>query len=365
MLLFFSSSPERGELDDIPDDVLTSDELDAEALSKMSVTELCRFKCKVLFTGSLLRSNHPEFFNDHFMKHPVIFISMDSCVSLSFGNFVQALCNAVAQKWISETEDFRITILDPARDSFEALKQKLQRYKKVTDLPANEMVNYTARWSSEDKRAALDVLNPLYKMMFKDNNHLRKGLLIGVFEVQMAEMGSGANSIKDIHMIPVEENNIQHSIHLAARAHSGRGMDALTDSFWFNEAEAEQMLDNGTKGTVDIADHKSFILQTIQKRYNGYYIGRFSGKYNPWSVMFYIQNLCPILSSRAFIGGAVVTGNIESAARMYWVATGTTRLIDVFIEKYPNEISYLTESHSRASNKQIRNLGFARPSKFR
>ncbi|KAJ2818976.1 hypothetical protein GGI24_004932 [Coemansia furcata] len=34
---------------------------------------------------------------------------------------------------------------------------------------------------------------------------------------------------------------------------------------------------------------------------------------------------------------------IESAAKEYWVTTGTTRLIDKFIEEYPNEISRITE----------------------
>lgn len=63
----------------------------------------------------------------------------------------------------------------------------------------------------------------------------------------MAEMGSGSNSFKNIRMVPAEEDDIQLSIHLAARAHSGRGIDALTDVFWFNDVEVEQMLDNGTK----------------------------------------------------------------------------------------------------------------------
>ncbi|KAJ2116668.1 hypothetical protein IW146_001357 [Coemansia sp. RSA 922] len=56
--------------------------------------------------------------------------------------------------------------------------------------------------------------------MFKDNNHLRKGLLIGIFEVQMAEMVSGCNSIKDIPVVPVEENDIRGGISLSDERHT-------------------------------------------------------------------------------------------------------------------------------------------------
>ncbi|KAJ2252733.1 hypothetical protein EV176_007518, partial [Coemansia sp. RSA 451] len=100
--------------------------------------------------------------------------------------------------------------------------------------------------------------------MLKDNKHLIKGLLFGVFEIPLTEMGSGANNIKDIRMVPTEENDIRGSILSASHPHSGSGMDALTDSFWFNTNEVELMLDNSTRWCAKIAQHKPLIMQTIR-----------------------------------------------------------------------------------------------------
>ncbi|KAJ2490247.1 hypothetical protein GGI11_009215 [Coemansia sp. RSA 2049] len=57
-------------------------------------------------------------------------------------------------------------------------------------------------------------------------------------------MGSGANNIKDIRMVPCEESDIQGNILSTSHPHSGSGLDALTDSFWFNVNEIELMLDS-------------------------------------------------------------------------------------------------------------------------
>ncbi|KAJ1925719.1 hypothetical protein LPJ71_000078 [Coemansia sp. S17] len=179
--------------------------------------------------------------------------------------------------------------------------------------------------------------------MLKDNDNLRKGLLFGVFEIPLTEMGSGANNIKDIRMIPAEESDIQGSILTAAHPHSGCGMDALTDSFWFNAHEVEQMLDNSTKWCTRIAKHKTFILQTIKKWYNGYYIGRFRGKYNPWSVSSFIEALCGLLSQTTSDMEADIAAITKSAARAYWVTTGTTGLIEAQIDRHRPQFIHLAK----------------------
>ncbi|KAJ1914752.1 hypothetical protein LPJ71_002239 [Coemansia sp. S17] len=179
--------------------------------------------------------------------------------------------------------------------------------------------------------------------MLKDNDNLRKGLLFGVFEIPLTEMGSGANNIKDIRMIPAEESDIQGSILTAAHPHSGCGMDALTDSFWFNAHEVEQMLDNSTKWCTRIAKHKTFILQTIKKWYNGYYIGRFRGKYNPWSVSSFIEALCGLLSQTTSDEEADIAAITKSAARAYWVTTGTTGLIEAQIDRHRPQFIHLAK----------------------
>ncbi|KAJ2333455.1 hypothetical protein GGI00_002323, partial [Coemansia sp. RSA 2681] len=324
LLLFFSMSPELDYLEAMPDSVISSGSgFGAQAVSEMNVVGLCRKKRECLFKDSLLQTKYPGFFAEHFMKYPVLYISLSKCKGASFGTFIRALCDTiatVAQKWIEEVELSDIKVSLRARYPFEQLKSALELFQKCRSLPEVQMSGYTdlaqslfkvistfiakqfgqylllideydipfisihlADWNSQDKKAALDVMKALFHDMLKDNKYLLKGLLFGVFEIPLTEMGSGANNIKDIRMIPAEESDIQGSILTAAHPHSGCGMDALTDSFWFNAHEVEQMLDNSTKWCTRIAKHKPFILQTIKKWYNGYYIGRFRGKYNPWS----------------------------------------------------------------------------------
>ncbi|KAJ1996831.1 hypothetical protein GGI06_006662, partial [Coemansia sp. S85] len=317
------------------------------------------------------------------MKYPVLYISLSECKGASFGIFLKSLGNTlagVAQKWVEEIELTRAQVSDRARYSFEQLKRKLLVYENASDLPASLMAEHAeltqslfqaistfiakqfgqylllideydipfisihlAKWSEEDKQAALDVMKTLFQKMLKDNDNLRKGLLFGVFEIPLTEMGSGANNIKDIRMIPAEESDIQGSILTAAHPHSGCGMDALTDSFWFNAHEVEQMLDNSTKWCARIAKHKPLILRTIKKWYNGYYIGRFRGKYNPWSVSSFIEALCGLLSQTTSDKEADIAAITKSAARAYWVTTGTTGLIEAQIDRHRSQFIHLAK----------------------
>ncbi|KAJ2813113.1 hypothetical protein H4S07_000923 [Coemansia furcata] len=383
LLLFFSSSLELGKLENIPNSALASVGLGAQAVSEMDIVSLCRKKRECLFKDSLLLTKYPGFFKEHFMKYPVLYISLSECKGASFGIFLKALGNtlaSVAQKWIEEIELASTAVSIRACHPFEQLKRKVQAYESSSDLPASQMVEHAeltqslfqalstfiakqfgqylllideydipfisihlAKWSSEDKIAALDVMKTLFQKMLKDNDNLRKGLLFGVFEIPLTEMGSGANNIKDIRMIPAEESDIQGSILTAAHPHSGCGMDALTDSFWFNAQEVEQMLDNSTKWCTRIAKHKTFILRTIKTWYNGYYIGRFRGKYNPWSVSSFIEALCGLLSQTTSDKEADIAAITKSAARAYWVTTGTTGLIEVQIDRHRLQFIHLAK----------------------
>ncbi|KAJ2323549.1 hypothetical protein GGI00_005591, partial [Coemansia sp. RSA 2681] len=195
-----------------------------------------------------------------------------------------------------------------------------------------------------------------------DNLYMCKSLLIGVFEVQMAGMGSGANSIVDIRLIPALEKDIRHSITRASVPHSRDGMDALTDAFWFNEAEVELLVVSSIGQYLHTADDKAVVLQTIREWYDGYCIGRFCGKYIPWSVISYVQDLRSILNdctpSRSaqgmLVDGATLAADANLAATNYWVSTGTTRLIDAYIKQYPvpiirlmTRLIYEFEAHIR------------------
>ncbi|KAI9478925.1 hypothetical protein BX667DRAFT_514010 [Coemansia mojavensis] len=314
------------------------------------------------------------------MKYPVLNISFRKCKGESFGDFIINLCGAiaaVAQQWLDNYHE------DKSKDSpdkdalYKCLNRIVDKYGSISfgsgssgaqytnlairmfemlsraicraygqyillvdeyDIPFTS--TYLAKWSKDDKHTARNIMKLLYQTMLKDNNHLIKGVLFGVFEVPLTEMGSGANNIKEIRMVPTDEKDIRASILTADCPHSRDGLDALTDSFWFNAKEVEQMLDQSTSWCAKVADYKMFIMDQIREWYNGYFIGRFKGKYNPWSVSSYIETLCTLLSNQDTPDIKEVA---RSAARKYWVTTGTTEMIDAQIDRYPSEFIHMAK----------------------
>ncbi|KAJ2743645.1 hypothetical protein GGI20_003592 [Coemansia sp. BCRC 34301] len=366
-----TSSLELDKLENIPNSVLSGNGgLGAGAASEMDIAALCRKK-------------------RHFMKYPVLYISLSECKGASFGTFIRALCDTlanVAQKWIEEVEITEAKISIRARHSLKQSQDGLDFFYKARMVPEIQMAGYTdlaqslfqalstfiakqfgqylllidkydipfisislAKWSGEDKQAALGGLKTLFQAMLKVSTRtlhshdkmyaigtnsfillgtcriasiFLKGLLFGVFEIPLTEMGSGANNIKDIRMVPAEESDIQGRILAAAHPHLGCGMDALTDSFWFNAHEVEQMLDNSTEC---------------------YYIGRLRGKYNPWSVSSFIEALCRLLGQTTGDEEADIAAITKSAARAYWVTTGTTGLIEAQIDRHRPQFIHLAK----------------------
>ncbi|KAI9468654.1 hypothetical protein BX667DRAFT_534404 [Coemansia mojavensis] len=333
LLLFFSCMPEQAKVKTMPDSLLCNGDITAEDVAQMDLATKCRLKRERLFEDSLLRKLHPKFYHEHFMKYPVLHINFSRCKGNTLGDFIDA-----------ELPEFeRLNRL--VRTMFEALSDFVAevdgRYILLVDeydIPFTSI--YLAKWNKDDKQAARNLMKLLYQTMFKDNDNLIKGVLFGVFEVPLTEMGSGANNIKEIRMVPTDEKDIRASILTADCPHSRDGLDALTDSFWFNAKEVEQMLDQSTSWCAKVADYKMFIMDQIREWYNGYFIGRFKGKYNPWSVSSYIETLCALLNSQ-------VTPDIKevarSAARKYWVTTGTTEMIDAQIDRYPSEFIHMAK----------------------
>ncbi|KAJ2810766.1 hypothetical protein FBU31_007914, partial [Coemansia sp. 'formosensis'] len=207
LLLFFSSSLELGKLENIPSSALSSVGLGAQAVSEMDIASLCRKKRECLFKDSLLQTKYPDFFKDHFMKYPVLYISLSKCQGASFGIFLKALSNtlaSVAQKWVEEIELAGTAVSVRARHPFKQLKSELELHHKSRSMPASQMVEHAeltqslfqalsafvaqqfgqyillideydipfisihlAKWSSEDKQAALNVMKALFQDMLK------------------------------------------------------------------------------------------------------------------------------------------------------------------------------------------------------
>ncbi|KAJ2808618.1 hypothetical protein H4R20_000777 [Coemansia guatemalensis] len=336
LLLFFSLSPELDYLTSIPDRVIHNSVVENNDIAELDLAAKCRLKRECLFEDSLLKTMHPAFYCEHFMKYPVLNISLSNCKGESLGDFIIKLCSAieeVAQRWVDDLEVLG-TIIDPlAKESLEHLKKTLQFLKSMALMQSSQIIEYTGVVQVLFKQLSAFITKQYGRYLLLDNKHLIKGLLFGVFEIPLTEMGSGANNIKDIRMIPAEKNDIQGSILSASHPHSGSGMDALTDSFWFNASEVELMLDSSTKWCSQIATHKPYIMQTIRDWYNGYFIGRFRGKYNPWSVSSFIESLCNLLNQSG-TEPVDIEGIVKSAARPYWVTTGTTGLIEEQIDRH-------------------------------
>ncbi|KAJ1830031.1 hypothetical protein LPJ63_005189 [Coemansia sp. RSA 2711] len=303
LLLFFSQSPEHEYLASISDSIIEDSQAGDGGITQMDLATKCRLKREALFKGSLLQTMHPEFFHEHFMRYPVLHLSL-------------------SEYFVAHTYGRYILLIDEY------------------DIPF--ITVHLANWSKEDKQAAQGILKLLFQTMLKDNKHLIKGLLLGVFEIPLTEMGSGANNIKDIRMVPTEVNDIESSILSADQPHTGSGIDALTDSFWFNAKEVELMLENSIGWCPRIARHKPFIMDEIRSWYNGYFIGRFRGKYNPWSVSSFIEELCIVLN-QSQSRRTNIKRIVQTAARSYWVTTGTTGLIEAQIDRHRAQFTELAQ----------------------
>ncbi|KAJ2381726.1 hypothetical protein GGI23_007520, partial [Coemansia sp. RSA 2559] len=70
-------------------------------------------------------------------------------------------------------------------------------------------------------------------------------------------------------MVPFKDVTGNGSIFNANNKHTGMGLDALTDSFWFNPKEIEKLLDQSAIRFPQIADNKGIIMSTIKEWYNG------------------------------------------------------------------------------------------------
>ncbi|KAJ1851018.1 hypothetical protein LPJ73_003194, partial [Coemansia sp. RSA 2703] len=316
------------------------------------------------------------------MKYPVISISFSRCKGSTLGEFIIDLCKIIevaAQVWLKQYKSIGSDADQNSSMEVEELKEVIRITKDLRKKPGSEIADYShivyelftslsnfvyswfghyillvdeydmpfvtitlSNWDIETKNTARKIMKKLYDIMIKDNMHMRKGLLVGVFEFPMMELGSGVNNIVKIRTVPRETDKILSSTCSALYQNMYCGRDALTDAFWFNADEIKLILDQGVKKHLSIREHRSCIMDTLKDWYNGYRIGRFSGKYNPWSVMSFIAELYEELRSHPGIKSAEqMDGIAQSAAYAFWAETGTTALIDAQIDKHRLEFADL------------------------
>ncbi|KAJ1904013.1 pyridoxine biosynthesis protein [Coemansia sp. IMI 209127] len=104
MRMFFSPSLESKSMHYIPDNVIGADDI-----SKLDTSQLYQMKREWLFRDSALKREDPDFFEEHFCKHPVLFLSFADCKNPTLSGFIRHLCDAmirVFNNWVSDIEEF-------------------------------------------------------------------------------------------------------------------------------------------------------------------------------------------------------------------------------------------------------------------
>ncbi|KAJ1763461.1 hypothetical protein LPJ74_006805, partial [Coemansia sp. RSA 1843] len=126
-------APEASHLD-APDSAIEDLGRSAEQVRQMDVATKCRLKRTLLFKDSLLKEKHRAFFDEHFMKHPVIHISFSLCKSASPEVFLEMTCEAVAKaanNWLDQYPLIKDVEVDNANRYLRRLQNTLDDYDSV------------------------------------------------------------------------------------------------------------------------------------------------------------------------------------------------------------------------------------------
>ncbi|KAJ2384902.1 hypothetical protein GGI23_006830, partial [Coemansia sp. RSA 2559] len=291
MRMFFSPSLESTSMRCIPDDVIGGDDI-----SKLDTSQLYQKKREWLFRDSALKTQDPDFFNKHFCKHPVLFLSFANCKSPKFGGFIIQLCATMIQafnSWELDIQESGVKLSNYTDEAKQELDNLISRpyILLVDEYDVPFITVYQSQWPKDQQQEARTILSGLFGTMFKGNSFLEKGLMVGVFPIPLGELSSGANNYRDVITVP--SNNAQYSnlAGLGFSGHSRSGRSILVDSFGFNYSEVRAMAEKSLADHVSLRDHIDDVMCTMKQWYDGYQFGRFRGKYNPWAVCYYLNEL--------------------------------------------------------------------------
>ena len=267
---------------------------------------------KDLFEGLKIWEDK-AFVKDNYHQYPVIFISFKEIKQTSWEEakrFLEDMLSDLAQKIflkIDETRDERLGILKrryidgklrvPERvlkDLTEAMY--LQHERRVIllideyDVPIEAAYTYQHRDPDYYENMVAFMRN-LLTAALKDNPYLEFAILTGVYRVAKESIFSGLNNVA---VYTIFEN-------------------PMADKFGFLEDEVHELLKHyGLEGD----------MEAVRDWYNGYVFGNVEGIYNPWSVIYYVQER---LSGK----------EVEQALQPYWINTSSNDLIIKQIETNP------------------------------
>jgi len=166
------------------------------------------------------------------------------------------------------------------------------------DKPVNSLLEKNI--FSEDKKIIKDITEVITSMLSacgKDNDHLEKIILTGIFDTLKKEGNSGFNNVK---VYGISEQNFSRN-------------------FGFNEQEIAELVNK-----FNFQD-KSRILNNIKEWYNGYSVPVSLKEnikaYTPWAVMSYLNDLNNLNKGEEF------------KPQNYWTESGYSILLKNLLEK--------------------------------
>ncbi|KAJ2664095.1 hypothetical protein IW148_002153 [Coemansia sp. RSA 1199] len=297
-----------------------------------------------LFNGSLLHEEHLKFFEKHFCKTPVIRINMKNVAATSLGGFYEMLAGSIydtADIWLSNAKEVEwdpsakrawdkleaaIDEVDSAHKQpggwetngeialylYKVLERAVKRAYRTSciilldeyDIPLVKIRNKP--WEESARSVYIGLLN----YMFKDNPNVRTGVLVGVHEIELNDLGSGPNNIETLALtVP------KHTEALNANAMGIDSYDEFGELFAFTQPEVQALVEKAREKNPRLEMYPiERIMDKIIEWYDGYCFGVSVGKFNPFAITSFLMKLC--------------TSSPDKAARCYWDETGNQGLVN-------------------------------------
>ncbi|KAJ2225883.1 hypothetical protein EV180_003184, partial [Coemansia sp. RSA 518] len=296
----------------------------------------------VLFKDTLLREENPEFFEEHFCKIPVIRITMKDVKATSLSEFYETLAQSfykTAKIWLSNLVGVEWN--PSAKLAWDTLKATIGKKNSVGGRPGGWESNgkfalrlyealeeavasaYDTRcivlldeydiplvgirntsWEKSARSAYISLLN----YIFKDNPYTHTGVLVGVHEIELGDLGSGLNNIETLALTV-----LKHTETLNANAMGIDSYDEFGELFAFTQPDVEALVEKVQEKNPHLEMYPAeLIMSKIIEWYDGYCFGVSVGKFNPFAVTKFLKRLC--------------TSSPDKAASCYWNSTGNQEL---------------------------------------
>ncbi|KAJ1741226.1 hypothetical protein LPJ68_003045 [Coemansia sp. RSA 1086] len=274
------------------------------------VPEAARANRAKLFEQTLLREHHPEFFNKHFCRHPVIYTNFT--VTQYDGAkpeyvYKRLLWNLsiTAKQWLDVFDCKDLTAEQQER--YKALKAmygivRADRSKNFNDWQSYKtspkalfacLEDFVASISSERyiiiaekcdeifveiqgkpwEQELRPVLLDLLVRMLKNNNQLLKALLVSTFAIPLDELDLDSTT----SVIPAFNNCFHHSVDYPLTSEQ-----AIASMFGFTSSEVCEIIRK-----VRLDDQNKHVLDC----YGGYSFGYTEARFNPAQVLTYLSTV--------------------------------------------------------------------------